>query len=276
MTPRTQRFALATVGILSWTIAASPVEAGGHTWRIKEVFSNASGTVQFIELVETCGTPNETGLIGHQVKANANFVNLTANLPPGTSANKHILFGTANLTSFGGPTPDYIIPANFISLTGVTLEYTPQHTCIVGSGVIPTNGSDSLNRPAGCNLATCPATVATNSPTNLAGQTGTVNAGACMDADSDGYGSPGDAACPNGAETDCNDAVSAINPGATEVCDDDVDNDCDGDADCLDADCTASPACAVPTVSQWGIVVMSALLLVAGTLLTTQRKWRTS
>lgn len=276
MTPKTQKLALVTVGLFSLTISALPANAGGHTWRIKEVFSNASGTVQFIELIESCGTPNEVALIGHQVKANANFVNLTANLPAGTSANKHILFGTANLTSFGGPAPDYIIPANFISLSGVTVEYTPQHTCIIGSGVIPTNGSNSLNRAAGCNLATCPTTVALNSPTNLAGQTGTVNAPACMDSDGDGYGSPGDASCPNGAQTDCNDAAPLINPGAAENCTDALDNDCDNNIDCLDSGCTASPACAVPTVSQWGVIVMAALLLVAGTLLTTQRRWRTT
>lgn len=276
MTPRIHKLALVAVGILTLTISSLQVEAGGHTWRIKEVFSNASGTVQFIELVETCGTPNETGLIGHNVKANTNSIPLTANLPPGSSANKHILFGTANLPSFGGPTPDYIIPANFISLTGVTLEYTPQHTCIVASGVIPADGSNSLNRAAGCNLATCPTTVALNSPTNLAGQSSPVNAPACMDGDGDGYGSPGDAACPNGAQTDCDDAAPAINPGATEDCTDGLDNDCDTDIDCLDSDCTASPSCAVPTVSQWGVVIMAALLLVAGTLLTARRKWRST
>ena len=51
--------------------------------------------------------------------------------------------------------------------------------------------------------------------------------GGCVDGDSDGYGSPGDRSCPNGPETDCNDADGTINPGAVDDCDG-IDNDCDG------------------------------------------------
>ena len=67
------------------------------------------------------------------------------------------------------------------------------------------------------------------------------------DADSDGYGSSSAtavAACtaPSGSvasHTDCNDAVAAINPGATETCDaSNTDEDCDGAADDLDTAAT--------------------------------------
>ena len=62
------------------------------------------------------------------------------------------------------------------------------------------------------------------------------------DADDDTYGdlNTTDSSCDPADgfvadSTDCNDTVAAINPGATEVCDDaDVDEDCDGDSD--DAD----------------------------------------
>lgn len=36
---------------------------------------------------------------------------------------------------------------------------------------------------------------------------------------------------------DCDDNNSAVNPAAVEVCDDTIDNDCDGDADAADTDC---------------------------------------
>ena len=65
----------------------------------------------------------------------------------------------------------------------------------------------------------------------------------CLDGDGDDYGNPGNPICPNGSETDCNDDNAAIYPGATEVCDDTVDNDCDGNIDCLDSECDGDPSC---------------------------------
>ena len=64
------------------------------------------------------------------------------------------------------------------------------------------------------------------------------------DDDGDGYGDPDTAfeACEVPAVyvtdgTDCDDTDAAVNPGGTEVCDDDdVDEDCDGDADEADGD----------------------------------------
>jgi M6 family metalloprotease-like protein len=56
----------------------------------------------------------------------------------------------------------------------------------------------------------------------------------CVDTDEDGYGSPGDASCPNGAQTDCNDGDGAINPGAAEIPADGTDQDCDTNELCYD------------------------------------------
>ncbi len=53
----------------------------------------------------------------------------------------------------------------------------------------------------------------------------------CTDADADGYGDPGAAACPSGAARDCNDAAAGTNPGA-------VDRPCNG----IDEDCSGSQA----------------------------------
>ena len=56
--------------------------------------------------------------------------------------------------------------------------------------------------------------------------------GGCLDADGDGYQ---DAACGG---DDCNDSSALVNPGAEEVCDNNVDDNCNGliDEDCLACD----------------------------------------
>jgi hypothetical protein len=74
----------------------------------------------------------------------------------------------------------------------------------------------------------------------------TVTPPTCTDADRDGYSAEGG----DCGAIDCNDNNSAVNPGATEVCNNNIDDDCDGRVDCSDANCAGNAACAgicVPT-----------------------------
>jgi hypothetical protein len=73
------------------------------------------------------------------------------------------------------------------------------------------------------------------------------------DADGDGFGDPAhtaqSAAPPAGFvsnASDCRDDLPAVHPGAAEVCDDGIDNDCDGQADCADGSCAGTPSCSAP------------------------------
>ena len=61
----------------------------------------------------------------------------------------------------------------------------------------------------------------------------------CTDSDSDTYYA--ESGC--GTTVDCGDNDDTIYPSATEVCDDNKDNDCDGNTDCEDTNCFDNAAC---------------------------------
>ncbi len=67
----------------------------------------------------------------------------------------------------------------------------------------------------------------------LMGQQSWSPADPCVDLDEDGFfaGDPASQECSNPALLDCDDSDSSINPGATEICEDEKDNDCDGTTD---------------------------------------------
>lgn len=157
--------------------------AGSHTWKFTEFFSTADGAIQFIELRECCGMPNEIALAGKNVFSNSNNFNFPGNLACCTS-NKHLLLATTGFAALtGAPTPDYTISAGFFSVAGDTIQYylgLPVYDMktFVG-GALPTDGINSLNYPG--------ATTGANSPTNFAGQTASLNV-PCLLADMSGSG----------------------------------------------------------------------------------------
>ncbi|MGR3309426.1 MAG: S8 family serine peptidase [Candidatus Brocadiales bacterium] len=76
----------------------------------------------------------------------------------------------------------------------------------------------------------------------------------CKDADGDGYGNPNDTIqdCAQSSDyvpdcSDCDDTNPAVNPGATELCNDGIDNDCDTLADCNNPNCVSPAECANTT-----------------------------
>ena len=71
----------------------------------------------------------------------------------------------------------------------------------------------------------------------------------CTDADRDGYFAQSNC----GTSVDCSDNNAQINPGAVEVCNDGIDNDCDGKIDCADPYCTAQCSPTSPEVCNDGI-----------------------
>jgi serralysin len=144
---------------------AVPAYATFHLWKFDEVFSNADGSVQFIEMMDASNGENLVG--GKQLKSSTNTFTVPTNLPSSTTANHHMLFATAGFGALGGGvTPDYVIPAHFFNTAGDTLNWAGGFD-IKTFGTVPTDGIHSLLIPAG--------TSATNSPTDFAGSSGIVN-----------------------------------------------------------------------------------------------------
>jgi hypothetical protein len=260
------------VGIFLW--AAASVQAGSHTWQFNEIF-DSTGRIQFIELV--ChGDPDENFVGGLLVTTNNGSFTFPGHLA-GSTLERFLLLATARFAALpGAPTPDYIIPENFISLNGGFIRYNPSgnyDTWNYGPGVIPTNGTSTVQFTDWTPFSSNDTFVVSpsNSPTNYNGGTGSINA-ACLDADGDGFGNPGDANCSAGPQTDCDDSNPNVRPNALENeaagnCGDGSDNDCDGLVDCAEAGCANVVGACVPTVSEWGVVVLTLTILCAGSVM---------
>lgn len=178
------RAGMLTAGMMM-LIPNAAVLAGGHTWDVYEVFSNADGTIQFIELRETGGGATENGTGGKvvsSVSTGKTFM-IPANVPGNTSL-RYYLIATQSFADLpGAPTPDAILPPGslpfFFNVAGDQVKYGGFDTFTFGA--VPTDGIMSMNRVGG---------VAVNSPTNYAGQTGSVDAsgGGAVPGDFDGDG----------------------------------------------------------------------------------------
>jgi serralysin len=178
--------------ILSASAAVMLVPSGAfafaHLWKIQEVYSNATGSLQFIEFLDNSGggefflssaVPLQFQINGVTVNSMP-FDNTTATdgsgdlstAPPGTTLNRTFLVATANFQGLFGFAPDYIIPANFMQLTGAnrTVEF-PSGPDEVSLTSLPLDGVMSLNGNVGNSSPSSTSINSQASPRNFAGQT---------------------------------------------------------------------------------------------------------
>lgn len=181
---RIVRTGLLAVGAIAF--CAGLALAGGHTWKLNEIFSNASGNIQFIELRESLGGAGETAVTGHvisTVTAPAHGYTMPGpNLTPPTGF-KTLLFATPDCAALPGfPTPNYILnAAPFFSVVNDTVSgsgWPPAMTYAAGG--LPTDGVHSRN--------VIGPVIACNTPTNYAGATTTLNLGCSTLGDVNGSG----------------------------------------------------------------------------------------
>ena len=174
------KFWTAGFSLLAFLIVVAPAKADLHFWRINEVFSNAAGNVQFIEMREAFGQNGQdklatSGAFAHTFDTNAiNPAYIYPNdLSSTATANKFFLMATSDFDALpNSPTPDYIIQNNFFFVTGDTLNFANGvDTFTFTNGQLPLDNTSSMNRvgTSGNNFNT-----GLNSPTNFAGITGSV------------------------------------------------------------------------------------------------------
>jgi hypothetical protein len=168
--------------------------AKAHLWRFTEVFSNEDGTVQFIEMFvfDPAGT-EEWRLAGKLLESESNTYVFPDDLPRQNTFQTWMLIATPAFASLpGAPTPDYILPPHFFDPAGDELRYrTSIDALTLPAEGFPVDGIRSYLRDG---------SVAVNSPTNFAGQTGSIDVSLpcddTLDNDGDGYVDyPDDPAC---------------------------------------------------------------------------------
>jgi hypothetical protein len=169
---------LGLVAVVAFVVALpTPAYAAHHLWRIQQLFSNASGSVQYVVLeTNSTGRTGETQVSGFTLAVTGGVTfTLNANLPANPTT-QWLLLATSNFASLpGGVTPDFVIPANFLPTGGGTITYASTVDTWT-FGALPTDGIHALTRdPDTQALAT-----AVNHPVNFANVSGQVNLAASV------------------------------------------------------------------------------------------------
>jgi hypothetical protein len=156
-------------------LLSSVAYAGSHLWRFSEFYSSPDRSVQFIEMHEIGGSDIETAISNHWYETNSYNHDhsdlLDSDLPFGT-ANKKFLVGTQSYAALSGvPAPDYVVPDGIINPAGDTVIWWFYQTIDIPPGAMPSDGINSIT-VVDPNVPTY--SMGTNSPTNFAGETGTV------------------------------------------------------------------------------------------------------
>src|SRR5262245_37263071 len=161
-------------------LGSGPASAASHLWRFSEFYSSPDRSVQFIEMQEIEGSDIETNIAGHWFATNGFNQNhlqmLGSDLPFGT-AHKKFLVGTQSYAALPGvPAPDYVLPDGFLDPTGDTVVWWFYQTVLILPGTMPRDGVRSLRAVSPAPPGNPPVyAIGINTPTNFAGQTGTVS-----------------------------------------------------------------------------------------------------
>lgn len=159
-----------SVSVFAWTLAVIPTSATAtvHLWEFNELYSNADGTVQFVELFTTFA--NQQFSLGVTMRASQGTNSVDYVFPTNTpfpTNNHHLLLATAAFAALpGAVTPDFVLPDGFLFAPNGTVLLNVFLGPSFSYPALPTDGLLSVNGDL---------TIGTNSPTNYAGETGSIN-----------------------------------------------------------------------------------------------------
>ena len=165
MRPIIRRILLLSLVLLASVFAMRPASASFHLWTMTELYSNADGSIQFLEMRAISGS--EQFFSGHVLSASGGGVSHRFTVPddlPGDSSGRTMIFGTQGFAALGVVQPDFIVPNGFFPTGGGTVNWADAD--VWNYPALPTDGNLSLGRDG---------STAPNSPRNFAGQTGHVS-----------------------------------------------------------------------------------------------------
>lgn len=169
---------------LALLIASSSAWSSFHLFQITEIYSNASGTVQFIKITALAG--GQQFIAGQTITSSQGGTSQSFRFPtnlPGDTATvsgdnygscggygsmcmmtyKSFLIGTQGFAALNLVQPDYIVPNGFLYTTNGTVNYAGVD--FVSYAALPVDGRLSLKRDG---------TTGINAPANFANMTATI------------------------------------------------------------------------------------------------------
>lgn len=150
--------------LLGSVLFAQSASASFHLWQLSELYSNSSGTVQYIELSTSAG--GQEFVSGHAISASQGASIHTFSFPtdlPGDTSDHKFLIGTQGFASLGIVTPDYIVPNGFLFQPNGSVNFAGVDS--VTYSALPTDGVHALNRNGNSVV---------NAPANFSGITGSI------------------------------------------------------------------------------------------------------
>ncbi len=167
--------------IIIFIMSLSTANAELHRWEISELFSNADGSIQFIELFETRNEDENHLLLseGENITSTSgvdmNVLLFPSDLPSEMTASRFFLIATAGFSGLAGAvTPDYIMSDSFLFTDGGTVNFA-HSVSIVNHLALPVDGTLSLQVDLFSDAEPFPLSTGINSPTNFAGDIGSVS-----------------------------------------------------------------------------------------------------